>query len=467
MGANPNIFIDKENRRIVPPEEENFFVSAEEFKAIDTAFASKADQSDLNGLDSRVDTLETDLGTAETDIGNLELGKLDASALVTDFDSPNDVTVPSTLAVETKIDAEIEEQVPLYNTDQFGEDIELKTEIKGLRRVKTGTSITFKNPISTYGTLDAPVTTMTISDLTGAIPFNKSYVFIQSLTVPTIIEDEIANGGLTTIIPTGTFNITSNAINIVELEYINDSYVNAKIQSIIVGDPIDESIFLLLNYDENKDLSIDNTLINSSLYSEDVEPYVLNGGDASYTLVSGDDYDLETGGNAVASARARHEASVSISAKTDFELGTGITIIRGFKKSVGGEGFSIASNNNSDGTTGVRFAMSSGGVITVRINAINATIASGFNNTDFFWFATTFDGTTTKVYRKSIGFSFSEILSSTAHTGEDIDFAGASGFWWFERSNSSGSTTPASFTNRKVLIANRAMSSAEIDALMI
>jgi hypothetical protein len=55
MGANPNIFTSKENRRVVPPEEENFFVSAEEFKAIDTAFASKADQTDLNSLDARVD----------------------------------------------------------------------------------------------------------------------------------------------------------------------------------------------------------------------------------------------------------------------------------------------------------------------------------------------------------------------------------------------------------------------------
>jgi len=475
MGANPNIFINKENRRIVPPEEENFFVSAEEFKAIDTAFASKADQTDLNTLDGRVDTLETDLGTAETNITNLGTSKEDTANKVTDFSDPNDTDFPTTLAVDTKVDEEIAAQVPLYNTSQFGEDTELKTSLKTPAIAPLTTYvINFRSALTPYGTFADPIVDDFTFDLTNARNYAKAVVKIVLSSIPTSIDNLITGVGGTPIVFDGdSFSTLSSDINHLEFTYIDEAVIHCinKVYSGFTPVTLNPNLFVWLNYaDSSKDLPSDPTLINQSIHSPNYVCSIINASDAFSVDKGSGNRALVTANNASSALRARHEINVDGIGISNWNASNGITVIAKISVSALFSYVSIASNQDEGGTSGFRFTLASTGQFRTRIQDVNVNSVSGTVaiNTEM-WVAMSFDPATgtLKNYRMSADettIPFEEVtLVAYDLTGK---VPAMTSQIWFERNNASSSTSLIEKENDDIKIFNEVLSDVEIQSLM-
>ena len=322
MGANPNIFQNKENRRVVPPGDENFFVTAEEFQAIDTAFASKADQTALDAIDGRLDTAEGDItglqtqvgiiegnltiaegnisdllgdvSTIEGDISALQSGKEDVSNKATDFTTVNDTLYPTVQAVDTEIDNEIAFQVPLTDTTQLDTILgimSLKTKYKR----PSGSEINFTTS-GLFGTPTLPIyDTFTINEasLTDANRKNEWEMFFSCETIPAIISSPASYMDITGSILTGyeslnriTFvldYVYNETTDVNELKVIVNIYqqinANEDPNPPVVGDPT------LVAWYRFEETSAFDTIIDSSEYGHDAT--VADAGTTDSTRVAG------------------------------------------------------------------------------------------------------------------------------------------------------------------------------------
>ena len=191
-------------------------------------------------------------------------------------------------------------------------------------------------------------------------------------------------------------------------EYIDESWIRCTVEvfdAILVYDP---DLMIHLDYlDSNKDLVADPTLLIKSLYSSLFSADIINASDAVSIDLGGGNRALGTARNASSSLRARHEIVVSNDAKTQFDLGTGITVIKKFKRNTGSSlgNISIASNTNIPGVnTGFAFqVLEATNQLRVRIQdtTILQPLPSAWALDEYHWLAFTYDGTTVKMYWKS------------------------------------------------------------------
>jgi hypothetical protein len=455
---------------------------------LDTAFATKADQSSLDTLsgsvsglssfvteiDGRVDTLETDLGTAETNITNLQSNKEDAANKVTDFTDPNDTDFPTTLAVDTKIDAEIVAQVPLYNTNQFGEDVDLKTSLKTPAITPVSTSVlNFRSALTPYGTFANPIIEDFTFDLTNAKNYAKTVVNIVLTSIPTSIANlETSEGGTPIIFDGDSFSTTSTNINHLEFTYIDEAviYCTNKVYVGFAPTSLNPNLFVWLDYnDSGKDLPSDPTLINQSIHSPNYVCSIINASDAFSVDKGGGNRAMVTANNASGSLRARHQMNVDATGISNWNSSNGITVISKFSLDALFSYVAVASNQDESGTSGFRFTVSSLGQLRTRIQDVNInSVSAGIVTAgEEIWLAMSYHDGVLNTYRMSpdgTTIPFEEVSNEVIDlTGKTVAMTSTI---WFERNNAGSTTALTNKENDDVKIFNEKLSSSAIQALM-
>ena len=300
---------------------------------------------DLGIAESAISTLETDLGIAETAITTLGTNKEDAANKAIDFTVIDDVKFPTTQAVEIYV----EEEVPEANDNQVLINAGV-ADIVSIYDKSTVFTVSFQKSAE-YGTKILPIYAFLSVNLTNARNLYQAVVRHSGLVEPTIfdniwttpsatyadqaamIADQVSqtvglvyNYGMNywrylgtvlgtiddyevvqNIIYTGDFYLTGvNNLNILTFtykEFHGESTYRIK-DAILVNnlaiplgneDPNKPVLELLINLQfENKDISIDPSIINNSFYSQDMPALVSPNTNASYIDLGGGNFSLRT-----------------------------------------------------------------------------------------------------------------------------------------------------------------------------
>jgi len=453
---------------------------------------NKVTDADMNELKNKhndtVDVLETidgELTTAQEDILQLEQDVIDLDTAIDGKQDDLSITDETThlltpkpiqegSGAETKLitDAEAETKintkVPLPNTEQFNEDGENKAQIKGLSRVQSGSDITFKLPISEFGKMNAPLSDFTITDLLGTTPFNISFAWVQSATIPAIISSGEAMGGDVDVIVSGTFSTDPAKVNLIKFTILNPTTINAEIQVIDFETSLDPDLFVFLDYnDTNKDLVADPTLINQSIHASEFVATIDSPADAFSVDLGGGNRALATlnhtttGGN-----NSRVTIAVSSEGQAEWDSEAGISVVTRVKYALFSVNTSMCSNSNDTDSSGFRFATGMNKQIVVRINGV--TYVSGNNilvENEFYELGFSYDRTTgLKVYYRSVdnSIAFTELTPSSG-TWTNLEVA-INSLIWTDRNNSGSGFVNLQKQTDGLKIINKPISAAQMEA---
>jgi hypothetical protein len=424
-------------------------------------------EGDITAVDGRLTTAEGDITALDTSKQN-NLGITDEGThLLTPKQIREGADPETKLITDAEADTKIDTKVPLPNTDQFNEDGSNRAQIKGLSRVQLGSDITFKLPISEFGKMDSPLSTFTITDLTGFTPFNIAYAWVKSGTVPSIITAGEAMGGDVEVFVTGTFSIATEDVNLIRFTILNATKINAEIQVLDVEEPSDPTLFVWADYnDSNKDLVASPTIINNSIHSENYVFQILVPADATSIDLGSGKYALGTANHPTDfNLRSRHQVNVNSAGIASWNPEGGITVITRVKYGDIPGNTSLA-HNRIDTNVGFRFH--TGTVFGLNVTLGSATIRSvnSILSLNKFWdVAFTYDRVTLRIFARCIedSVAFSEVGSWTDLP--DVDVAMSTKIW-MERNNDTSTTTLLNKQTKGLAIYNRSLSSQEVLEVM-
>jgi hypothetical protein len=334
---------------------------------------------------------------------------------------------------EDRVESQIDAKIPVANIFQFDENANGDITLVSLTIPNNSTLINFKHPVTRYGTRLSPKTGSVTFDLTGNnIEFNKSYIFMQSATVPSWITsgeiEDIDNDITAQLDVEGTFSTDPLDVNLVMLQFIDSGLVTAKIKVFDnQEEPEDPTLFAWLDYnDSNKDLVADPTLINKSIYADDYVVQIFNPADASSVDLGSGNRALSTANNATGSLRARHQINVSSAGITAWDVTAGITVVARVKYGAMPIGATaICSSTVEDGGVGFRFYTDQNLGLFVRLAPLPVAIrgvTAQLELDKFYEVAFTYDRTTLTIYARSVenSIAFYTVNSYTQDQNVDI-----------------------------------------------
>jgi hypothetical protein len=398
--------------------------------------------------------------------------------LVTDFSDPNNEDVPSTLAVETKIDSEIVAQIPNALPTMFknvGGFMELATVYK--RPVTNAINFASSGLIGLPTLPVYDTFTITESALVDANRKNQWEIFFSCETVPAIISSPASYMDITGTILTGYVNLNritflldyvyNETTDLNELKVIVNIYQQPNANEDVVPPPIEDSRLLVhLKYDENESPA-PVTLTNHSVNSADYVVEFVNNTDGTYISQGGGRYSLKYIVASSGGDRGRLRMPIELDAAN--KITTQFTWIAVLQLELIASPATrmLIGNNDDTVNTGFRISYRPQETNKLRVKILDQNMDFNSvmqeNNTKY-GIAVSFDGTDVNVYAVSPANSISFGLVGTSALASGKSPASNNTIRWDELNV--GSTPVRSRESYEEMLYNEALSAAEIEDLL-